>query len=120
MVGYYSPRLRITGRCASQDLLFDVSQAMLDCRRLVTQHEAVRAFVDKRSVAPDDGEAIVSLSRKRAIKSLHVGRARGATIYDRYNDVCWLLAFSPTHASGERRDAYAYFESLSRRDVLLL
>jgi hypothetical protein len=32
--------------------------------------------------------------------------------------VCWLLAFSATHASGERRDVYSFFEALLRRDEL--
>jgi hypothetical protein len=117
-VGYYSPRLRVTQRCANDDLHLDPARLPLDCRQRVTEHEVLRTFVDKRSTAPDEGEAIVSLGRNRAIKSLHVGRGRGASIFDHENDACWLLAYSPTHATGERRDAYDYFQSLAKREVL--
>lgn len=53
-----------------------------------------------------------------AYRSLHSGRTRGLTTWDDENDVCWLVAFSETHASGEDRDCYKYFESLSGRRLL--
>lgn len=51
--------------------------------------------------------------------SLHVGQGRAATIYDPEADVCWLLAWSPTHATHEKRDAYQYFMRLDGRGELM-
>lgn len=82
-------------------------------------HDAIRVFVGKRSSAPGDGENVLGVSPYGHVKSLHVGQARAATIYDPEQDVCWLLAYSGTHAIGERRDAYEHFMKLSRRDELL-
>lgn len=82
-------------------------------------HEAIRVFVGKRSHAPGEGENVLNVQPYGHIKSLHVGKGRAATIYDDAQDVCWLLAFSETHAVGERRDAYAHFERLDSRGELL-
>lgn len=79
----------------------------------------LRAFVNKREGGPNEGEPIQGLEPHGAYLSLHHNRWRGVTRWDGPNDVCWLLAFSATHASGELRDAYRYFESLYRRDELL-
>lgn len=54
-----------------------------------------------------------------AVKTLHVGRARAVTTYDAKHDVCWLLAYGETHATGETRDAFRDFENLHTRDELL-
>lgn len=40
------------------------------------------------------------------------------TTWDEDNDVCWMVAYGATHASGEDRDCYNYFESLSGRGEL--
>lgn len=53
------------------------------------------------------------------VKSLHVGRGRAVTLWDEVNDVCWLMAFSATHATHERRDVYQYVQRLDDRDELL-
>lgn len=79
----------------------------------------LRAFVNKREGAPGTGEPIQGLEPHGAYLSLHHNRWRAVTLWDADNDVCWLLAFSATHASGELRDAYRYFEALYRRDELL-
>lgn len=79
----------------------------------------LRAFLSKRQHDPDEGENVLRVEPRGRIKSLHVGSGRGATIYDRQNDTCWLLAFDETHAVGERRDAYVKFERLSARGELL-
>ena len=79
----------------------------------------IRAFVNKREGAPGEGEPIHGLEPHGAYLSLHHNRWRSVTRWDASHDVCWLLAFSETHASGERRDAYKYFEFLYGRDELL-
>jgi len=79
----------------------------------------MRVFIGKRSVAPGEGENVLHVTPYGHIKSLHVGQGRAATIYDDEYDVCWLLAYSATHAVGERRDAFKHFEWLDGRDELL-
>ncbi|SIT72034.1 hypothetical protein SAMN05880545_0984 [Microbacterium sp. RU33B] len=76
-------------------------------------------FVGKRSGAPGEGENVLGVNPYGHVKSLHAGQGRGATIYDEDVDVCWLLAYSDTHAVGERRDAYKHFEWLDSRDEFL-
>lgn len=73
----------------------------------------------KRESAPDVGEQVKGISPYGSYLSLHVGRGRGVTLWDSNEDVCWLLAYSGTHASGEGRDCYRYFMSLGERNELL-
>lgn len=112
-------RLRITQRCARDDLGLEEHDQTRDAVYIAVCHEAIRVFVGKRSNAPGDGENVLHVCPYGHIKSLHIGQGRGATIYDDEVDVCWLLAYSETHATGERRDAYAFFERLDSRGELL-
>ena len=115
----FSPHLRVTARCLRDDLLLSDEDSGRDARSFRARHDVLRAFVNKREGAPAEGEPIQGLEPHGAYLSLHHSRWRGVTRWDASNDVCWLLAFSPTHASGELRDAYNYFQSLHRRDELL-
>ena len=112
-------KLRVTQRCLQEDLGLDVEHASREAERFAYLREAVRAFVGKRASAPGVGENISGVEPYGHVKSLHVGRGRGATIHDPTREVCWLLAFSETHATGERRDAYQHFMRLHERDELL-
>ena len=73
----------------------------------------------KREAGPDAGEPIVDVGKTGSVLSLHVGQGRAATIWDADADVCWLLAWSPTHATHEKRDAYQHFMRLDRRGELM-
>lgn len=110
----------MTSRCAVDDLnLADPTDASREARFIAVQHEAIRCFIGKRAQQPGSGENVLNVTPYGYVKSLHVGQARAATLYDDEEDVCWLLAYNGTHAIGERRDAYKHFEWLSGRDELL-
>lgn len=114
-----SPHLRTTRRCAVEDLGLDYVRAARDARYYCADHEVLRTFVVRREGAPGIGEPISGIEPRGSVTSLHIRRGRGATRWDAAEDVCWLLAYSPTHASGEMRDAYEYFLHLyGRRDLL--
>lgn len=113
-------RFRVTSRCAKDDLnLSDQDAASREARFLAADHEAIRCFIGKRADQPGSGEKVSDVEPNGAVKSLHVGQGRAATIYDEAEDVCWLLAYSATHAIGERRDVYKHFMRLSDRGELL-
>lgn len=112
-------RLRITERCATEDLKLGPEDSAEDAEQLCVRHDFIRQFVGKRSQAPATGENILNVSPYGHIKSLHAGRERGATIYDSEMDVCWLLAWGDSHKDGDHNDVYMHFETLSRRDELL-
>lgn len=112
-------RFRITQRCACDDLGLTGEDATRNAENIAVKHEAIRVFVGKRSGAPGDGENVLNVNPYGHIKSLHVGQGRAATLYDDHAGVCWLLAYSDTHAVGERRDAYKHFERLDTRAELL-
>ncbi len=114
-----SPHLRVTRRCLEEDLGLDPSLVGRDARHYCHEHEALRTFVVKREGAPGFGEPIVDVGKTGSVLSLHVGTGRAATIWDPDEDVCWLLAWSPTHATGERRDAYQLFMKLDGRRELM-
>ncbi|RZU30547.1 hypothetical protein [Blastococcus saxobsidens] len=78
----------------------------------------VRAFVDRRAQAPDGGEPIQALRPRGAFRSLHVGRPRGATLWDPDFDTCWLVAYGEYHADGDRKDVYNYFAGLQDDGLL--
>lgn len=114
-----SPHLRVTRRCLEDDLKLDSALVERDARHYCNEHDALRTFVIKREGAPGVGEPIVDVGKTGSVLSLHVGQGRAATIFDEENDVCWLLAWSPTHATHEKRDAYQYFMRLDGRGELM-
>lgn len=72
----------------------------------------LRKFETLRSEAPESGELIDGL-RERECHSLHSGRCRAITWYDRETDICWLVA-AGLHRSGIRDDLYERAIALER------
>ena len=103
----------------ADDLHLPIEHATRDARNYQSEHPAVKTFVQLRESAPGVGEPITDVRPKGKVLSLHVGAGRAATVYDAEQDVVWLLAYSPTHATGERRDGYRKFMRLDERDELL-
>lgn len=64
-----------------------------------------------RSQDPNGTEKVQPLQNASEVYTLHAGRWRGATWYDRENNVVWLLA-GRFHRSGAANDAYPYFKGL--------
>ncbi len=89
------PRLGITARCEDDlnGLPAPAAERLLD------------KFAELRAQAPESGDLIDGLE-ERECHSLHSGRYRAVTWYDRRSDVAWLLA-ACIHRSGSRDDAYA-------------
>jgi hypothetical protein len=116
----HSPHLRVTRRCLAEDLGLDADKYLSrDARAYCAELDVLRTFVVKREGAPDSGDVIKDVKPAGKVKSLHIGRGRAATIWDPVEDVVWLLAYSETHATHEKRDAYQFFMSLDARDELL-
>lgn len=115
----HSPHLRVTRRCLEEDLGLDGDLVGKDARHFCAEHAALRTFVVKRETAPGTGEPISDVGKTGSVLSLHVGQGRAATIWDPDEDVCWLLAWSPTHATHEKRDAYQHFMRLDTRGELM-
>lgn len=114
-----SPHLRVTARCLREDLGLDASSyAGRDARYYCAEHEILRVFVTKREGAPAVGEQVKGIEPFGRYISLHHGRWRGLTVWDPAHDVCWLVAFSETHAAHEDRDAYNYFMQLGGDKLL--
>ena len=111
-------RLRVTARCLEEDLGLPRDYACLDAELFESRCEPVRKFVSMRGTDPNSGEPIESLSPRTAFRSLHTGRGRAATFYDKVHDVCWLLAWDPYHADGDPDDVYEYFGRLDSAKVL--
>lgn len=65
------------------------------------------------------GEAIKDIEPYGKFLSLHIGRERAVTVWDEEQDVCWLVAYSATHATHEKRDAYQHFMALGDRGEIL-
>lgn len=97
----------------------DPDDASRHVRHYCSQHDALRVFLSKREPGPGLGENLLNVVPYGHVKTLHVGQGRAATIYDEVADVCWLLAYGDTHATGEKRDVYRHFEKLSERGELL-
>jgi hypothetical protein len=57
-----------------------------------------------RGREPDSGEPIAGL-QQHVCKSLHAGRYRAATWYDREHDAVWLLA-AGIHRADSQEDFY--------------
>ena len=87
-------RLRITSRCETDlaDLGEEVAGAL------------VEKFTELRAQAPASGEVIAGL-QQRLCASLHAGRYRAVTWYDREREIVWLLA-AGIHRADSREDAY--------------
>lgn len=111
--------MRVTARCLADDLLLSREYVTRDARSFCAEHEFLRAFVIKREGAPADGEPVKGIEPFPRFRSLHRGRTRGVTVWDEEEDVCWLVAYGETHASGEDRDCYNYFVSLGERGELM-
>lgn len=112
-------KFRVTQRCLRDDLGLPPEFVNREAANFAVEHEAVRVFVGKRSGAPAGGENLLDISAYGHVKTLHVGKARGVTIFDEAEQVCWLLAYGETHAVGERRDAYNGFVRLDERGELM-
>jgi len=108
----------VTQRCLEQDLDLSAEHVHRDARDFTHKHEAVEKFVHVRGLDPRGGEPISSLSPRGRYKSMHVSRARAATTWIDDEDVCWLLAYGPYHASGDVKDVYEYFKQLDNRSEL--
>lgn len=106
--------LAVTARCLREDA--GIRGALTSIAPAAIDHGVVRCFVEKRGQKPTGLERIQAL--RRDIFSLHCGRYRAATWYDKAQDVVWLLAFG-IHEEGSARDAYAVFERLHGNDDLL-
>jgi mRNA-degrading endonuclease RelE of RelBE toxin-antitoxin system len=89
------PRLGVTARC--EDDLDGLPPA--EAERLLDKFEELRAQ------APESGDLVDGL-QQRECHSLHSGRYRAVTWYDRQADIVWLLA-AAIHRSGTRDDTYA-------------
>ena len=87
-------RLRITARCEADlaDLGVEAAAAI------------VEKFTELRAQAPASGEVIAGL-QQRPCASLHAGRYRAVTWYDREQEIVWLLA-AGIHRADSREDAY--------------
>lgn len=109
--------LGATCRCLIQDLAFPPAACAARVEELADSR-VIRAFLERRNQSPEGQETIQELQPQLTAYSLHVGRYRGATWYDRAAAVCWLLAVG-IHRDDSREDAYAYFASLQEAHVLL-
>lgn len=78
--------------------------------------DIVSRFVQGRSLVPDEGERIRDLA-DRPCYSLHAGRYRAATWYDRARDVVWLLA-AGVHRDDSPEDFYQEAARLERSGQL--
>ncbi len=99
-------RPRITRRCAQdlRSLPTDIARAL------------VEKFISDRSTAPEAAVRIRSLV-ERSCFSLHSGRYRAATWYERDRDVIWLIA-AGVHREGSREDFYSVAEARERAGQL--
>lgn len=88
-------RLRITARC----------EADLNALETADAEAILDMFFALRGQAPDAGEPVAGL-HQRVCTSLHAGRYRAVTWYDREHDVVWLL-MAGIHRADSREDAYA-------------
>lgn len=113
----YSPRLRTTLRCLTEDLGLDSGFHGRDVRDYCAEHEALRKMQSQRALDPASGEVMVGYAA--GCRSLHVGRPRALTLWDPGQDVCWLLAYDRNHTTGDRKDAYQTFEHMFSRGLLL-
>jgi hypothetical protein len=86
--------LRITIRCEADFAVLDTTEA----------EALIEKFYELRGREPDGGEAIAGLVQ-RVCKSLHAGRYRAVTWYDREHDVVWLLAVG-IHRADSQEDVY--------------
>jgi hypothetical protein len=107
--------LRITARCCRDDL--DVDPAKASIEKLRSKWKIVGKFADLRSSLPDGQEPFRSAVGSDVF-TLHSGRQRGATWYDREYRVVWLLGFG-IHREGDHNDSYNRIEWLDERGQLM-
>jgi hypothetical protein len=116
--------LRITERCASQDLRLPVESLGQPVRDFPAGSgpvaELIDAFIEKRSQSPAGESTMERLATGRIpISILRRGnRLRALTWHDREHRVVWLVAAHLLHRSGEKADSYSYFRSLGIEDLL--
>lgn len=98
-------RAQVTERCADdlEELPIEVSDTLLN-------------KLAERQENPESGETIGCL-KERTCYSLHAGRYRGATWYDRYRGVLWLLA-AGVHRGDSPNDFYRVVERLETTRLL--
>lgn len=108
----------MTRRCLESDLRLSPDLVSTDARDFSVEHSVLRKTCSVRGPQPDGGEVIKSLTPSGAYRSLHDGRARGATLWVEDEDVCWLVAYDAYHATGDRNDVYNYFVKLQEAGKL--
>ena len=97
------------------DLGFEATATFADCRA----HPIVRAFEHQRLGDPTGTRTVGPAAGDRTIYRLGHGHDhRGATWYDRDEQVVWLCAYG-LHRSGDADDAFPYFHKLIETGVLL-
>lgn len=110
-------QLRLTRR-ALDDLGLEVdTNAGALARDLVGLHPLIAAFVERRGLHPEGQEAIQLPVSRATVHSLHAGRWRGLTWWERDGDTVWLLG-AGYHRSGEREDVYAVLKHRDQADNL--
>lgn len=106
--------LAVTSRCCKEDLEVDPDTPL---EELAATDDVVAKFVELRGQREEGQEAVQSVHGPIPVFSLHAGRFRAATCWDRKNQAVWLLA-SRIHRGGERSDSYNYFAALAGKDQL--
>jgi len=104
----------VTQRCATDDL----GHATDTSFETLLRHEIVRALRNQReevvigadTVGPAAGEATLWVLR-------YSHHHRGTTWFDAKENVVWLCAYA-RHRSGERGDAFPYFEQLRQASLI--
>lgn len=107
--------LRITAWCLDDDLDAGTDADFEDVAGL----KIVRAFVRERETHADGGRQVTPLTGGREVWVVaHQHDHRGATWYDAYEEVVWLLAYR-RHRSGSPDDFFPYCKELDAGDDLL-
>jgi hypothetical protein len=99
-------RLRITSRCEG-----DLAGLGEEAAAAI-----VEKFTEVRGQAPASGELIAGL-QQRPCASLHAGRYRAVTWFDREREIVWLLA-AGIHRADSREDAYSQAIALEQAQRL--
>jgi hypothetical protein len=110
--------LRVTRRCLLEDLEVDEGDLEAPLHELAQRSQIIRAFIQQRSQLPTGQETIQGLTSRIIAYSLHAGQFRGITWHQEAAGVVWLLA-ARFHRSGQRDDAYPYFQELDANGQLL-
>lgn len=102
--------LRITQRCAEEDLQLDGGASFEE----LAKHSVVKKFVARRSETIKGTSQLGPALRDDGptLEILRDGDSRAVTAFDATLGVCWLLAVHPKHRSGIEEDSFNYFDSL--------